>query len=183
MNPTIGRTGSTQAISGTQPQNEQHRRGAGKSAFEQVRARLKTEKVAAPTEAVAAELGGIPAAERRKLASDLQDKIRRAGTRDVEKVFRPDMERAGQRIQELKTRIEALPKTSALEPLRTRFNNVERLFQRSTSYLNGLGGADSPADMMRIQMHMYQISGNIELMAKVVEQVNTGVKSILQTQV
>jgi hypothetical protein len=35
---------------------------------------------------------------------------------------------------------------------------------------------------MKIQMQMYQLGENLELMSKVVEQVTSGVKSILQTQ-
>jgi hypothetical protein len=36
---------------------------------------------------------------------------------------------------------------------------------------------------MKVQMQMYQLTENLELMSKVVEQVTSGVKSILQTQV
>jgi hypothetical protein len=36
--------------------------------------------------------------------------------------------------------------------------------------------------MMKVQMQMYQLTENLELMSKVVDQVTSGVKSILQTQ-
>jgi len=48
--------------------------------------------------------------------------------------------------------------------------------------LDSLKNTQNPQDLMKIQMQMYQLGENLELMSKVVEQVTSGVKSILQTQ-
>ena len=49
--------------------------------------------------------------------------------------------------------------------------------------MNSVKSSESPGDLMKVQMQMYQLTENLEMMSKVVEQVSSGVKSVLQTQV
>ena len=60
---------------------------------------------------------------------------------------------------------------------------MDSQFQSAGQMVNSLRGTESPGDLMKIQMQMYQLTENLELTSKVVEQVTSGVKSILQTQV
>jgi hypothetical protein len=49
--------------------------------------------------------------------------------------------------------------------------------------MNSARSAENPGDLMKLQMQMYQLTENLELMSKVVEQVTSGMKTLLQTQV
>jgi hypothetical protein len=67
--------------------------------------------------------------------------------------------------------------------LRDRLNSLDTQFQDSGKILDGMSNMSSPGDMLKFQMQMYQFSQNMELMSKTVEQVTSGAKQILQTQV
>ena len=91
------------------------------------------------------------------------------------------MRQAKSRIDHLTSRVNALPKTSAFDPLRQRLTSIDDQFQSAGKLIHSLNGQQSPADLMKVQLQMYQMTENLELMSKVMEQVTSGVKSILQT--
>jgi hypothetical protein len=82
----------------------------------------------------------------------------------------------------LTTRVNSLPKTSAFDPIRSRLTSIDQQYKSAGQLVNSLKNADNPRDLMKIQMQMYQLTENLELMSKVVEQVTSGMKSVLQTQ-
>jgi hypothetical protein len=54
--------------------------------------------------------------------------------------------------------------------------------QQTGQLINNMKDTD-PQSLLNVQMQMYQMSQNVEIMSKVVDQVNSGVKTVLQTQV
>ena len=117
------------------------------------------------------------------LQADLSQRLKQTGATSPHKLFAVDMKRAKEGIEHLNKRVDGLPKTSAFEPIRSRLSSIDSQFQNAGHLLNSVKGTESPGDLLKVQMQMYQLSENLELMSKVVEQVTTGVKSILQTQV
>lgn len=151
----------------------------GASRFDEVRANLQERASAVQ---LPPEVTQLSNEDRMRVAHELRLNIERSKQPPAE-VGRVEMKNTEMRIESLRDRVKTLPPEPVFEPLRARFNNIETVFQRSADYLNGLSGKDSPADVLKIQLEMYQLSQNIELVSKVVDQVNGGIKSILQTQV
>jgi hypothetical protein len=154
---------------------------AGKSRFEQVR------EAAAGRESAPAELPPqvtrVAAEQKRVLESQLRKRLEQTKAQSPQEFFRADMNKARTGVADLSRRVEALPKTSAFEPIRARFTAIEAKFRESGRLLQRVGSLDNPRELLKVQLHMYQLTQNIEVVTRVVEQVNTGVKQILQTQV
>jgi methyl-accepting chemotaxis protein len=108
---------------------------------------------------------------------------KRLETTKPNQVFAPDMKRAKDGVAQLTTRVNALPKTPAFEPFRDRLTSIDNQFQSTTKLVNSIKGTETPQQLMGIQSQLYQMSENLELMSKALEQLTSGVKSILQTQI
>jgi hypothetical protein len=115
------------------------------------------------------------------LEADLTKRLGQPGANSVQKTFAVDMKRAKLQVDQLTTRVNALPKTPAFEPLRQRLTSIDSQFQSAGKLVHSLKGTESPSELMKVQVQMYQLTENLELMSKVVEQATSGVKSLLQT--
>jgi hypothetical protein len=116
------------------------------------------------------------------LKSELAGHMQVNGPGSTQQLFATRMKHATQRVAQLTTRVNSLPKTPAFEPFRQRLASIDQQFQSAGKLVNAIGQSSNPADLMKVQMQMYQMTENVELMSKVVEQATSGVKSILQTQ-
>ena len=114
--------------------------------------------------------------------AEVKSKLRTQHDTESEAV-QAQMKTTESKLDSLRQRVAVLPQEPAYEPLRTRLNNIEKKYSQSADYVTGVRANGNPADYLRIQLEMYQLTQNIELVSKVVDQVNGGVKSILQTQV
>ena len=153
----------------------------GESKFDKVRSRLLDEqaaKVDIPPEAKQVSLE-----QKKALEADLVNRLEKGGNISVHELFASHIKQAKEGMVQLTNRVHALPKTPAFEPFRQRLTSLDNQFQAAGKLVNSVRGTESPGDLMKVQMQMYQLTENLEVMSKVVEQVTTGVKSILQTQV
>ncbi len=150
------------------------------SKFDKVRTRLQDEQ--AQQVQIPPEVKQISPEQKKVLQADLSKRIERSKGTSPHEVFGVDMKHAKERVDHLTHRVNALPKTSAFDPIRTRLTSIDSQFKSTGQLLNSLKNTENPQDLMKIQMQMYQLSENLELMSKVVEQVTSGVKSVLQTQ-
>ena len=150
----------------------------GESKFDKVRAGLQDNQAAGVK--MPPEIRQVSAEQRKTLQTELSNRLK---TSSPQQVFATHMKRATDSLQQLSSRVNALPKTSAFDPIRKRLASIDAQFQSTGRLVNSVKGTSNPAELMKIQMQMYQLSENLELASKVVEQVTSGVKSILQTQV
>ena len=151
------------------------------SKFDKVRARLQEEqagKIDLPP-----EIKQVSMQQKRTLETGLSNRMAKSPNASVQQIFGPDMKKASEGIKNLANRVNALPKAEAFDPIRNRLASIDSQYQSAGKLLSTLGDKSNPADYMKVQMQMYQLSENLQLMSKVVEQVTSGVKSILQTQV
>ena len=93
------------------------------------------------------------------------------------------MQQSKVQLERLQARVDRLPKGSAAESVKKRLAFIEDKFQASEKVLQGLKGMDSPRDLLKLQMEMYMVTQNIEIVSKVVEQTTGGIKQVMQTQV
>lgn len=152
----------------------------GESKFDKVRARVldKQAEVVIPP-----EVKQVSLQQQKVLEAHLSKRLERKGAISAPELFAMDMKRAKAGVGHLTDRVNALPKTPAFEPFRKRLASIDQQYQSAGNLVNSVGGTQNPGDLMKVQMQMYQLTENLELMSKVVEQVTSGVKSILQTQV
>jgi hypothetical protein len=150
----------------------------GESKFDKVRASLQDSQ--ATEVKMPPEVRQVSTEQRKILQADLSDRLK---TSSPQQIFGAHMQQATNSLQQLTTRVNALPKTSAFDPLRQRLASIDAQYHSAGSLVNSVKGNSNPAELMKIQMQMYQLTENLELASKVVEQVTSGVKSILQTQV
>jgi hypothetical protein len=123
-----------------------------------------------------------PTAEVKKAATgDLHKKLKGATTPD--QVFGPDIAKLEGDMGKLRKNVEKIPKTADFEPLWTRLEDLEKQFSRTGVNVKQLASLDDPRAMLDLQLQVYQVTQNFEIISKVVEQVNSGVKQIVQTQV
>jgi len=181
VNPAIGKAGA-KAVSLKQQIGPKDLVKQGPSKFDQVRARAEDRQLAVPYQ-LPPDARSVTAPQRAALEGDLRRRLSGAGTRAPQGIFKTQMKTAQQGIVDLNRQVSAIPRTPHFEPLRARLTSIEAQFKDSGKLLNGLGSLDSPQDMLKVQVQMYMLTQNIELMSKVVEQVNAGVKQLLQTQV
>lgn len=172
---------SRSVVSGlTQQQKPSQAEGPSKGgqSFEQVRqaAEKAPEKIEIPPEATQ------PTAEVQKAqTAELQKKMR--GATSPQEVFEPDRAKLESDLGKLRKNVEQVKRTPELEPMFSRLEGLERQFQAADVKLKNLGSLDNPRELLQMQMQMYQMTQNFEIVSKVVEQVNSGVKQIVQTQV
>src|SRR5262249_13528590 len=121
--------------------------------------------------------------QQRVLESDLRRRLQQSGNKPSPQVFNKDLANANDGVARLRRKVEALPKESVFEPLRLRFSSVEAMIKQTGRLVQGINSNYTPAEMMKVQLQMYQLTENLELLVKAVEQTNTGVKTILQTQI
>ncbi len=146
--------------------------------FEQVRqqmAQKPPETIQMPASAPA------PTPEVKKAqTAELHGKLR--GATSPDQVFGPDMAKIETDMGKLRKSVDKIPKTSEFEPLWNRLEGLEQQFSSTGAKAKNLGSLDNPRAMLQLQLEVYQLSQNFEIVSKVVEQVNSGVKQIVQTQ-
>jgi hypothetical protein len=153
----------------------------GESKFDRVRSRLLDEQAARVQ--MPKEAGPASVEQQKALKAELTSRLEKGGNEAATRMFTSRVQEAQRNITHLNKRVDALPKTPAFDPLRQRLARVDDQFRTAGQMVNSLRGTESPGDLMKIQVQMYQLTENLEIMSKVVEQVTSGVKSILQTQI
>jgi hypothetical protein len=148
------------------------------SKFDKVRTRLQDEQ--ATKAELSPEVKQVSMQQKKVLETQLSKRLE---TTKPNEVFAPDMKRAKDGVAQLTTRVNALPKTPAFEPFRDRLTSIDNQFQATSKLVNSIKGTETPQQLMGIQSQLYQMSENLELMSKALEQLTSGVKSILQTQI
>jgi hypothetical protein len=149
------------------------------SAFDQIQATIAA-KVAADLKLP--PLAQVTPQQAASLENGLKNRIEKTDARSAAELFAPDIKNTKAALGNLTAAVAKLPQQNALNPIRQRLEAVDQQFQRSGSLVNATKEMD-PKSLLKVQMQMYQVSENIELLSKVVDQMSSGVKTIMQTQV
>jgi len=86
-------------------------------------------------------------------------------------------------LHQLKDRLAAVPETGSLDSLRSRLLNLESQYQRVGSAVQDVSGSSNPERLLQLQRDMYRLDENLGIATKMVDQVTSSLKSILQTQI
>ncbi|MDX2153470.1 MAG: hypothetical protein SFV54_22185 [Bryobacteraceae bacterium] len=151
-----------------------------KGAFESVQAEL-AEKAAEPK--VPAPVQSVSEAERKQLIGEVRRKAEADPSSTPEKVWGPELEDAAGRIDKMRTSVGRLKEPGQAQSLSGHLQAIDEQFQKASSILKRLPDMQDPRAMLQLQMEMYQMTQNIEIVSKAVEQMNSGLKTVMQTQV
>jgi hypothetical protein len=117
------------------------------------------------------------------LERQLRQKLDAHPSRKPTEVFGDDLRATGRSLNQLKDRVSGLAPSPALDQIRKRLVDLDTQFQKTGAAIEGIGGPASPKQLLKLQTDMYQISENLGVVSKMVDQVTSGVKTLLQTQV
>jgi hypothetical protein len=149
------------------------------SAFDAIRSKI--------AEKVAADLKLPPVAQPNaqqiaSLESGLNKRLEQTNVRSPAEFFRVEMKDSQVGLDKLTNAVDKLPSQSAFTPIRQRLNTIEQQFQQSSDLLHRVKDMD-PKSLLKVQVQLYQLSENMELLSKVVEQLSSGVRTVMQTNV
>lgn len=180
MDPITGKAaarGVAQAQSSSAPAQKQK---AGPSKFDELRSELierLAEQARVPPET------RISPQQQNALRNDLEKRLSERGPERVQADLRVEQARAESKLEGVRRTVEELPRHSAFEPIRDRLRTIEAQFSRTNGLLQNIGKLDSPERLLKVQMQVYEVTKNVEMLAAVANSVNSGIKTILQTQV
>jgi hypothetical protein len=126
---------------------------------------------------------GVNPQEQKQLLSDLRRRVETSGARSPQELFRAEVEQTRVTLQKLRKQVDALPRDPGANTIRERLETIESSFTGAEQMLAGMRNLDSPKELLRMQIQLYNMTQNIEMVSKVVEQLSGGTKQLLQTQI
>ena len=152
---------------------------SGPSKFDNLRANLD-EKLAGNLP-LPPEVKAISAEQKKILENDLRRKLESG--KSPQDVVNTQMEQLRAGLAGVGQQVAATPKTSAFDPLRQRLQSIEAQFNSSAQLVKNPGNLSDPKRLLDMQMQMYRLSQNVEILSRAVGDAASGVKTIVQTQV
>jgi hypothetical protein len=86
-------------------------------------------------------------------------------------------------LQRLNHRVQAASQTTEVGTIRTLVDQLVVRFTNVGNSIRQVGAQANPQKLLVLQAKVYQISEDVELLSKMVDQATSGVKTVLQTQV
>jgi hypothetical protein len=87
------------------------------------------------------------------------------------------------KVSELQNRVAALGKTPALDAIQSRLSRIDAEYERVGRNVDVSMPSASPQQLLKLQKDMNDLSENLNIVSKLVDETTGGIKSILQTQV
>ena len=151
---------------------------SGPSKFDRLRADL-LQSSNAPQ--LPAKVTTITDQQKQLLENDLRRKLQTG--KNPQEVFGADMSQLRVGIADVNRQVSAVPNTSSFAPLRQRLQSIESDFDASAKLLKAPGSLDDPNRLLEMQMEVYKLTSNVEILSRTVSEAASGAKTILQTQV
>lgn len=153
----------------------------GPSKFDEIRAKL--EQPASSSRRINQTSAQTSAQEGKSLEADLKRQLEQVRQRDLSEIFKADLQESKKKVDAIRKELAAKPPSEALEPVKDRLLQIENQFLESGKLLRGLGKLDSPQDYLKMQVEMYRLTQNVELLSKIAGEAASGVNKVLSTQV
>ena len=129
-----------------------------------------------------AEAGQVSASENAALRNP-QQWLAANPVQPVPEAFADDLKTARGTLDRLKKRVSALPNNDSLSQLKSGLADLETEYTRAGESVIGMNGTASPQQLLKLQGDMDQMAERLSIMSKIVDQMTSGVKTILQTQI
>lgn len=152
------------------------------SKFDQVRAKLEQPSTSAE-QRIGQNTAQVSAQDGKRLEAEFKKRLEQVRQRDLDEIFKADLQESKKQVDAIRRGPAAQPPSPALEPVKDRLLQVENQFLESGRLLRGLGKLDSPQDYLKMQLEMYRLTQNVELLSKIAGEAVSGVNKVLSTQV
>jgi len=130
---------------------------------------------------VSQNVAGAPATQSSTVASE--PKTQAASSADAASAVDNQLHATAASLRRLNHRVQAASQTTEVGTIRTLVEQLTVRFKNVGNSIRVVGGKAEPQTLLAMQARVYQISEDVELLSKMVEQATSGVKTILQTQV
>ena len=152
------------------------------SKFDEVRSQL--EKPAGTPEQVGLQqTTRISPQEKMRVEAEFKKRLDEARLRDLDEIFKTDLQKSKEQADKIRRDLSSQPPSPAIDSVKTRLVQVENQFLESGQLLGKLGKIESPEDYLKMQLQMYKMTQNVELLSKIAGEVVSGVNKVLSTQV
>jgi hypothetical protein len=148
------------------------------SKFDRLRADLNQQLISAGQ--LPPKVVNISDQQKQMLANDLQRKL--ASGKSPQEIVGGEMNQLRSGIANVQRQVGAVPNISAFAPLRDRLKSIESDFNASGKLLDGNAPLNDEK-LIEMQMQIYKMTENVEILSRTIGEVGSGVKTILQTQV
>ena len=155
----------------------------GPSKFDQVRAKLEQPEPSSSNQRFNQNSVQTSAQQGKQLEAELKRQLDQVRQRDLNEIFKVDLQESKKKVDAIRKDLAAQPPSEALGPVKDRLLRIENQFVESGRLLRGLGKLDSPQDYLKVQVEMYQLTQNVEVLSRIAGEVVTGVNKVLSTQV
>jgi type III secretion system YscI/HrpB-like protein len=182
MEPISRKASATEIAKAGQVQSDGQKSGpakSGPSKFDLLRGELNQKLAHAPQ--LAPQVTSISEQQKKILENDLRRKLETG--KSPQEMFGGDMKHLRSKIADLNRQVSAVPDVGAFAPLRERLKRIESDFNASAKLLNDPVSLDDPNRLLQMQMEVYKLAQNVEILSRTVSEAASGVKTILQTQV
>jgi hypothetical protein len=116
------------------------------------------------------------------IESGLKQQLTVTNARSAADFFQPGLQNTRLQMDKLTQAVGKLQPQQASSPLTDGLKALEQQFQDSGNLIQKMTDMD-PKSLLNVQLQLYQLSENIGLMSKLVEQTSSGMKTVMQTQV
>jgi hypothetical protein len=177
MEPITRKAAATASIKGEPGQGEWQKTGPSK--FDRLRVDLNQQLISSGQ--LAPKVVSLTDQQKQMLANDLQRKL--ASGRSPQEIVDGEMNQLRSGIANVQRQVSAVPEISAFAPLRDRLKSIESDFNASAKLLDGNAPLNDDSKLLEMQMQIYKMTENVEILSRTVSEAGSGVKTILQTQV
>lgn len=153
----------------------------GPSKFDSIRADLREqliEKAKLPP-----KVAEIAPQQKQLLENDLRRRLEQNKPQSAAELFKDQVSSAQTGLDSLKQAVAKIPQHDAFAPIRNRLQSIEKDFASVGKEIDKPGAMDSPGALLQMQERLYGVTENITVLSQVVSQVNSGIKTVIQTQI
>ena len=152
------------------------------SKFDEVRSRLE-KPASAPGQVALQQAARISPQEKMRVEAEFKKRLDEARLRDLDEIFKTDLQKSKEQADKIRRDLSSQPPSPAIDSVKTRLVHVENQFLESGRLLGKLGKIESAEDYLKMQLQMYKMTQNVELLSKIAGEVVSGVNKVLNTQV
>lgn len=124
--------------------------------------------------------------EAKQVENDFMRQVRARGAGGDMEILSERITELQKKVNDVRTAVPNVEKSEFSESVQNYFQDAENRFKSLDSLTSEITSGDrqySMQDLMKIQVQMYGVSQNIEVLSKVIDKVTEGMKTILRTQV
>ena len=119
--------------------------------------------------------------QKQVLANNLQQKL--AAGESPKDIVGSEMNQLRSGIANVQRQVAATPNISAFGAVRERLKSIESDFNASAKLLDANVPLNDPSKLLEMQMQIYKMTENVEVLSRTVSETASGVKTLLQMQV